>query len=169
MSDNRIQKFFDPKRITKKNVFLINVSNANSKPEEFSYKDIKLFLDSKEQNWFKQTYVGKFLGIENIRTSLNGLEKCEMLTRQELVSIQSTTTGWSGPKDQQNKTDKFLSAFGVMYVIVNSKKDKGKALRYHILKDIVSREFDVRIEKIHEKHRQAVEEKVQQLHCAMIT
>ena len=96
--------------LQRKMSFVINVSNANSKLEKFSLKDIKLFLDSKEQNWFKQTHVGKFLGIENIRTSLNGLEKCEMLTRQELVSIRRTTTGWSEPKDQQNKTDKFLSA-----------------------------------------------------------
>ena len=46
-----------------------------------------------------------------------------------------------------------------MYVIVNSKKDKGKALKDHILKDIVSRGFDARIEEIQEKHPQATEEK----------
>ena len=33
-----------------------------------------------------------------------------------------------------------------MHVIVNSQKDKGKALRKHILKDIVQRRFDARIE-----------------------
>ena len=32
-------------------------------------------------------------------------------------------------------------------------------LKKHILKDIVSRGFDVRIEEIQEKHRQAIEEK----------
>ena len=46
-----------------------------------------------------------------------------------------------------------------MYVIVNSKKDKGKALKDHILKDIVSRGFDARIEEIQKKHQQATEEK----------
>ena len=56
--------------------------------------------------------------------------------------------GWSGPKDQQNKTDKFLSVFGVMYVIVNFRKSKGKVLKEHILKIIVPRGFDVRIEEI---------------------
>ena len=65
---------------------LLNVSNdASRKPEEFSRKDIEVFVDSEEQNWFKQAHVGKFLGIEDIwtslnsdiiRISLNGLEKC---------------------------------------------------------------------------------------------
>ena len=46
-----------------------------------------------------------------------------------------------------------------MYVIVNSQKDKGKALRKHILKDIVPRGFYARIDEIQEKHRRAIEEK----------
>ena len=46
-----------------------------------------------------------------------------------------------------------------MHVIVNSRNDKGKALKEHMLKDIVSRKFDVRIEEIQEKHQQAIEEK----------
>ena len=103
--------------------------------------------------------MGKFLGIKDIRTSLNGLEKCEILTRQELVQTRRGTSDWSGPKDHQNKTDKFLSFFGVMYVIVKSRKDKGKALKEHILKDIVPRGFDAKIEEIQEKHQQAIEEK----------
>ena len=45
-----------------------------------------------------------------------------------------------------------------MYVIVNSKKYKGKALKEHILKDIVPRGFDAKIEGIQEKHQQAFEE-----------
>ena len=70
-----------------------------------------------------------------------------------------SSKGWYGPKDQQNKTDKFLSFFGVMYVIVNSRKDKGKALKEHILKDIVPRGFDARIEEIQGQHQLAIEEK----------
>ena len=46
-----------------------------------------------------------------------------------------------------------------MYVIVNSKKDKGKTLKEHILKGIVPCGFDAKIEGIQEKHRQAIEEK----------
>ena len=61
---------------------LLNVSNdASRKPEKFCPKDNKVFVDSEEQNWFKRAHAGKFLGIEDIRTSLNGLEKCEILTR----------------------------------------------------------------------------------------
>ena len=39
-----------------------------------------------------------------------------------------------------------------MNVIVNSKQDKGKALKEHILKDIEPRGFDAQIEEIQEKH-----------------
>ena len=104
------KNFLTQEELQRKMSSVINVSNANSKPEKFSLKDIKLFLDSKEQNWVKRTHVGRFLGIENIRTSLNDLEKYEMLTRQRLVSVRRTTAVWSEPKDQQNKTNKFLSA-----------------------------------------------------------
>ena len=90
---------------------------------------------------------------------MNGLEKCEILTRQELIPTQRGTLGLSGPKDKQNKTDKFLSIFGVEYVNINSQKDKDKALKEHILKDIVPRGFDARIEEIQGQHQQAIEEK----------
>ena len=113
-----------------------------------------MFVDSEEQNWLKQANVGKFLGLEDIRTSLNDLENCEILTRQELVPTQRSTLGWSGPKDQQNKTDKFLLVYGVMYVIVNSRKDKGKAIKEHILRNIVSCGFDARIKEIQGEHKQ---------------
>ena len=46
-----------------------------------------------------------------------------------------------------------------MYVIVNSKKSKGKALKDHILKDIVPRGLDARIEEIQRKDQRAIEEK----------
>ena len=136
---------------------LLNVSNdAGSRAEGFILKDIEVFVDSKEQNWLKRAHVEKFLGIEDIRTSLNGLENGEMRTRQELVPTRRSTPGWSGPKDQQNKTDKFLSVYGVMYTIAYSWKDKGKVLKEHILKDIVPRGFDARIKEIQEEHQQAI-------------
>ena len=50
-----------------------------------------------------------------------------------------TTGGWSGPKGEQNKTDIFLSVYGVMHVIVNSKKFRGKILKEWIMKDVVPR------------------------------
>ena len=74
---------------------VLNVSNANSKSEEFSLKDIEVLVDSEEQNWFKRTHVGIYLEIENIRTSLNDLEKCEMLTRQELSKTRRINSSHS--------------------------------------------------------------------------
>ena len=50
-------------------------------------------------------------------------------------------------------------SFLTLYVVVNSQKDKGKAPKKHILKDIAARGFDVRIEEIEEKHQRAIEEK----------
>ena len=46
-----------------------------------------------------------------------------------------------------------------MYVIMKSQRDKGKALKKHILEDIIPRGLDARIEEIQEKHRRAIEEK----------
>ena len=40
---------------------LLNVYNA-SRSEEFSLKDIEVFEDSEEQNWFKRAHVGKSQG-----------------------------------------------------------------------------------------------------------
>ena len=78
---------------------------------------------------------------------------CEMLRRQEFEQIRRTSQSLSGPKDQQNKTDKFLSVYVVMYVIVNSQKDKGKTFREHIVKAIVPRGFDARLAEIQEEHQ----------------
>ena len=78
---------------------LLNVC-VSSESEEFSLKYIEVFVDSRDQNWFKRVHVGKFLGIENIRTSVNDLEKCEMLTRQELVPTRRSTSPCPGPGKQ---------------------------------------------------------------------
>ena len=40
----------------------------------FKWMNIEVFVDNEEQNWFKRNHVDKLLGIEDIRTSLNGLE-----------------------------------------------------------------------------------------------
>ena len=130
---DRIQIFFEQKELKIKISSLLNVSSANSKLDEFSLKVTEVLVDSEEQNWFKRAYVRTFLGLEDIRTSLNGLEKCEMLTRQELRRNLCCAPVCSGPEDQQNKTDKFVSVFGVMYTIVNSQKHKDKALKKHMV------------------------------------
>ena len=54
---------------------VLNVSNNSSKSQELSIKDIEMLVDSEEHNWFKRSHAGTFLGLEDIRTSLNGLEK----------------------------------------------------------------------------------------------
>ena len=46
-----------------------------------------------------------------------------------------------------------------MYVLVNSKKGKGKVLKENILKDIVPLGFDTRIEETQVQHQQAIKEK----------
>ena len=138
---------------------LLNVPNVSNKSEEFSLKDIEVLVDSEEQNWFKWVLVEKFLGLFQTEKSLVGLDKCEIRARNDFDPTHTTATGWSRPKDHQNKTDKFLSVFGVKYVIIKSQKDKVKALKKHILKDILPRGFDARIEEIQEKHRPAIEEK----------
>ena len=85
VSDDQIQKKIDPKGLQIKMSSVLNISNANSNPEEFSLNDIEMLVDSEEQNWFKRAHVGKSLGLKNIRTSLNDLDKCEILTKQELI------------------------------------------------------------------------------------
>ena len=100
---------------------LLNVSNGSSKLEEYGLNDIDVLAENKEQKWFTRAHVRKFLGLKHIVTSMEGLDKCEMLTKQELVPT-CRAAGWSGPKDQQNKTDKFLSKKSIQYVISGSRK-----------------------------------------------
>ena len=54
---------------------VFNVSNDSSKFKEFNLNDIEVLVDSEEQNWFKQSHVGKFLGLKHIDTSVGGLDK----------------------------------------------------------------------------------------------
>ena len=48
--------------------------------------------------------MGKYLEIEDIRKSLNGLEKCEMLAMKDIQPTVHQPCPWPGSKDQQNKT-----------------------------------------------------------------
>ena len=67
---------------------------------------------------------------------------------EELGTTLGSANGWSGPKNQQNKMDKFLSVYGVIYAIVNSCKNKCKTLEQLILKEVLPRGFNTKIEKI---------------------
>ena len=62
----------------------------------------------------------------------------------------------------------FISLTGALYIIVNSQKDKGKALKEHILKDIVPRGFDARIEETRKNIEKLLRKKMQHLHCSMM-
>ena len=54
---------------------VLNVSNDSSKSKEFNLNDIEVLVDSEEQNWFKRSHVGKFLGLKHIDTSVGDLDK----------------------------------------------------------------------------------------------
>ena len=54
---------------------VFNVSNDSSKFKEFNLNDIEVLVDSEEQNWFKRSHVGKFLGLKHIDTSVGDLDK----------------------------------------------------------------------------------------------
>ena len=56
-------------------------------------------------------YVGKFLGIDNIWTSLDDIENCKKLTRQGLEAVFSYE-----PNYQRNKTKVPFSLKGAKYI-----------------------------------------------------
>ena len=108
---------------------------CSSKAEEFSLKDTELLVDSKKQPWFKRAHVGKCLGLVYIYRSTAKREDEDQKTRVFLQAKQGchSKTGWSGPKDQQNNMNNFLSPTSAPYVIVNSRKDKGTVPKVHLL------------------------------------
>ena len=133
---------------------MIPLNNISSK--------IEILYDDQNQPWFKRAHVGTFLDLPQIYKSLGKLDECEMLTRNYFEPTQSATPGWSGPKDQQNITDVFLSLTGVLYVIVNARKDRGKELKHHILTDVIPRGLNDKMkeqQRTIEDHQQAMEEK----------
>ena len=138
--------------------YVFNVSNGSSKSEEFSLKDIEMFVDNKEENWFKRAHVVKFLGLVHIHRSTARLADEDQKTRA-FLKVGGGCLDATPPREDVQDHDIFISLTGVLYVVVNSQKDKGKAIKKHILKDIVPCGFDVRIEEIQEKHQQPIKEK----------
>ena len=59
---------------------LLNVSNG-SKSKEFNLKDIKVFVDNMEQNWFKRAHIAQYLGIACIITSTTKLAEEDIRSR----------------------------------------------------------------------------------------
>ena len=147
---------------------LLNVSNDSSKSEEFSINDIEVLADNKVQNLFKRACIRQYLGIACIITSPSKLSE---EVERSLAFLQSggEIRSVDPPEEDAQDHDFFISLTGALYVTVSSRKDKGKALKKHILKDIVPRGFDARIEEIHENINKTLKKKMQQLHCLMIT
>ena len=73
---------------------------------------------------------------------------------RERASIPTgcTTLPWLGSKDQQNKMDVFLSAYGVLHVIIKSRKECGKKLKEWIMTDIIPRGLQSKINQVTSKH-----------------
>ena len=117
-----------------------------------------MVVDNKEQNWFRRVHIGRYLWTARIITSTAKLSEEDIRSRAFLQTEGGVCS--IGPtKENAQDYDIFISLTGALYITVNSRKGKGKALKKHILKDIVPRGFDARIEEIQEKHRQAIEEK----------
>ena len=91
------------------------------------------------------------------------LKEIMVISGDMLIKDPQATLGWSGPKDQQNITDVFLSLTVVLYVIVNARKDnRRKELKHHILTDVIPRGLNDKMkeqQRTIEDHQQAMEEK----------
>ena len=125
-----------------------------SKPEEFNLQDIEVLVDREEQKWFKRAHVGKFLGLVHIHRSTAKLVDEDQRTRAFLQAEGGCHV--ITPREDVQDHDIFISLTGTPYVTLNYRKDNGKALKKHILKDIVPRGVDVRIEGNQEKHQHAI-------------
>ena len=114
-------------------------------------EDIEVLIDCDNQPWFKRAHVGAFLGLEDIRTSVRNLEGDEFCTRKQLGARHNTPGNFKGQDH-----DVFLSVYGVMHVIINSRKERGKELKEFILKDIIPRGLNEKIKQLQEDHQLAI-------------
>ena len=101
----------------------------------FNAIPIEVQNDEEDRPWFKRAHVGKFLGLKHIHTSLEGLDSAESKSRN--LFENALTLAYTDFKSQEH--DDFLSVYGVMHVIVNSRKSKGKILKEWVMKDVVPR------------------------------
>ena len=120
---------------------LLNVSNTM---EVF---DIEVFVDNKEQNWIMRARIGWYLGIACIIISTTRLSE-EDIRSPAFLQAKWGIRSIGSPREDAQDHDIFILLTGALCVIVNSEKGKGKALKKHILKDIVPRGFDAKIEGI---------------------
>ena len=125
---------------------VLNVLNG-SKLEELSLNNIEVLIDSGDQRWFKRAHIGRYLGIARAITSTAKLSEEDIRSRASL-RVEGGIHSIDPPREDAQDHDIFISLTGALYVTVNSGKDKGKALKKRILKDIAPRGFDARIEEI---------------------
>ena len=114
-------------------------------------EDIEIFIDCDNKPWFKRAHVGAFLGLEDIRTSVRNLEGDEFRTREQLGVWYNTPGDFKGQYH-----DVFLSVYGVMHVIINSRKERGKELKEFIFKDIIPRGLKEKIKQLQKDHQLAI-------------
>ena len=91
---------------------LLNVSSSD-KSEDFNLKDIQVLVGKD---------VGNFLEIDDIRTSLNGLEKFKMLTRQKFEPAGAIHLVGLDPKTR--KTSRISFYLSMVLVIKSSTLEK---------------------------------------------
>ena len=96
---------------------------AEPQGDNGSFEDqIEVIVDEGNKPWFKRAHVGKFLDIKHIDTSVGGLDSDEMSARIDLEFARSFRTG----KFKGQPHDIFLSDYGVLHVIIGSRKPRGK-------------------------------------------
>ena len=78
--------------------------------------------------WICQISTSRWVNLTNV--------KCA--PEMTLIQPPRSTGGWSGPKDQQNRHDMFLSLTGVKKVIIGSRKPKAIELAKMLGIDILS-------------------------------
>ena len=82
-----------------------------------------------------------------------------MCIRTELeLDLRHMDVGFKG-----QDTDTFLSVYGVMHVIVNSRKPKEKSSEKRVLEDIFPPGLKDKVRELQEKHGQAIKEEDCQL------
>ena len=127
-------------------------ASSSSKFKELNTDDIEVVVDGKDHVW-------KLIRISHIDISTSKLGQDG---KQTHASIKAGTTsilwglGLELKIKDQSKTGNFLPFTGILYSIVNSRKDKCKLLKKHVLKDLVPSRFNAKLADIKEEHWQAI-------------
>ena len=115
-----------------------------------------------------RAHIGWYLGIARIITSTAKLSEKD-ITSWAFLQAEGGSIVWTPPREDTQGHDLFISLTDALYVTVNSRKDKGKVLKKHILKDIVPRGFDARIREIQEEHQHAITCRDNQIQALKLT